>query len=156
MSRTYEALYILNPALTDEEITEFVDMIGGVVEQNGGTVLAKGKWDKRKLAYEINHFKEGTYCLMYFDAEGTVPAMVNRAFRINDDVIRGMITLVDKQDVDTTCIKCPSAQGEEEKEAVVSEPIVPEPKVVMPEETAEEAAPAEEAAEPTETEVAAD
>ncbi|MBR4749528.1 MAG: 30S ribosomal protein S6 [Abditibacteriota bacterium] len=129
MIRTYEAIYILNPEFIEDEVNEFIDMIAGIVEQNGGTVLSKGIWDKRPLAYEINRQKDGIYCLMYFEAESTVPALVTRAFRINDDVIRGMITLIDKRYVDTSEIKAPGNAPEEEKEA---DSIVPDAEPVIP------------------------
>ncbi|MBP5275109.1 MAG: 30S ribosomal protein S6 [Abditibacteriota bacterium] len=130
MIRDYEAFYILNPELTEDEANEFVEMIGGIVEQNGGTVLSKGIWDRRALAYEINRFKEGVYCLMYFEADSSVPALINRAFRINDDVIRGMITIIDKRYVDTAEIKAPGAGAEAEKEE--SQSIVPDAEPVIP------------------------
>ena len=51
------------------------------------------KWDKRKLAYEINGFKEGNYILMNFDAPADLPSELNRLMRISDDVIRHRIYL---------------------------------------------------------------
>ena len=158
MNKTYEALYILNPGLIEDEANQFIDMIAGIVEQNGGTVLSKGIWDKRALAYEINHIREGIYCLMYFDAPSSVPALVNRAFRINDDVIRGIITIVDKRYVDTSEIKSPSLNVEAEETIVPdAEPVIADEDEAAPaeaaepaEEIAEESEPAEEAVEDAE------
>ncbi|MBO4547949.1 MAG: 30S ribosomal protein S6 [Abditibacteriota bacterium] len=158
MIRTYEAIYILNPEFIEDEVNEFIDMIAGIVEQNGGTVLSKGIWDKRPLAYEINRQKDGIYCLMYFEAESTVPALVTRAFRINDDVIRGMITLIDKRYVDTSEIKAPGNAPEEEKEADAivpdAEPVIPSEEEMQAVSEPEEAEPAEAEAEPAEAEPA--
>lgn len=138
MNRTYEALYILKPGLVDEEINEMVELVAGIVESHGGTVVSKGKWDKRRLAYEIDHYREGIYCLVYFEAASDVPALVNRAFRINDDILRGMITVVDKRYVDVTKIERPSVPFEES----ARETIVPAPEPVIP--TEEELAQAKE------------
>jgi len=123
MKRTYEALYILKPTLLDEEVNEFIDSMVSLATENGAEVLSKGKWDKRRLAYEINHYKEGIYCLMYVIAEGNIPAVLTRAFRISDDVIRGMITVVNTKYVDTSKIERPKALVEETRETVVPAPV---------------------------------
>ncbi len=91
--KKYEAFYIVKPDITDSEVQKIADRYKGVVEQNGGTVESAGKWDKRKLAYEINGFKEGTYILMLFEAKSEVPAELNRLLGISDDVIRHRIYL---------------------------------------------------------------
>ncbi|MFZ4506595.1 MAG: 30S ribosomal protein S6 [Fimbriimonas sp.] len=91
MSRKYEAFYIVKPDLTDADVQKIADRYKTVVEEKGGTVEKAGKWDKRKLAYEINDFKEGNYILMNFEADPTVPTELNRLLRISDDVIRHRI-----------------------------------------------------------------
>lgn len=87
----YEALYILRGELKDSEIQKITDKFKKVVEDKGGTVSEAGKWEKRKLAYEIKGVKEGNYILMNFEAEGDVPAELSRLLRISDDIIRHQI-----------------------------------------------------------------
>jgi small subunit ribosomal protein S6 len=87
-SRKYEAMYIVRPDLSDADIQKIADRFKAVVEEKGGSVEKAGKWDKRKLAYEIGGFKEGNYVLMNFEAPGAVPQELNRLMRISDDVIR--------------------------------------------------------------------
>jgi small subunit ribosomal protein S6 len=91
--RKYEAFYIVKPELTDAEVQKIADRFKGVVEQNGGSVESAGKWDKRKLAYELNGFKEGTYILMHFEAPAAAPAELKRLLGISEDVIRDRIYL---------------------------------------------------------------
>jgi len=90
-NRKYEAFYIVKPDFNDGEVNKIAEHFKGVVESHGGTVEKAGKWDKRKLAYEINGFKEGTYVLMNFEAEAKVPAELSRLLGISDDVIRHRI-----------------------------------------------------------------
>lgn len=92
-TRKYEAFYIVRPNLTDAEVQTIADKFKGVVEAQGGTVERAGKWDKRKLAYEIDGLKEGNYVLMHFEAEAKVPQELNRQMRISDDVVRHRIFL---------------------------------------------------------------
>lgn len=89
--RKYEAFYIVRPDLQDNDVQKIADRFKGIVEGLGGTVSSAGKWDKRKLAYEVNGYKEGIYVLMDFECEPKVPAEVNRLMRISDDIVRHRI-----------------------------------------------------------------
>jgi len=92
MNKTkYEAFYIVKPDLNDSEVQKIADHFKGVVESHNGTVEKAAKWDKRKLAYEINGFKEGNYILMNFEAPANLPAELGRLMRISDDVVRHRI-----------------------------------------------------------------
>ncbi len=90
-SRKYEAFYIVPANLNDDEVQTVANQFKDVVEKNGGTVESAEKWEKRKLAYEIDGHKEGNYILMKFEADGPVPNELSRLMRINDTVIRHRI-----------------------------------------------------------------
>lgn len=94
-TRKYEALYIVSPTLTDAEVQAIADRYKGVVETQGGTVESAGKWEKRKLAYEVNGLKEANYILMNFEAGSQVPAELGRQMRNHDEVVRHRIFLVE-------------------------------------------------------------
>lgn len=91
--RKYEALYIVRPSLDDNEVQAIADRFKGVVEQHGGVVENAGKWDRRKLAYEVAGMKEANYIIMHFDADAKVPSELNRQMRISDDVVRHRVFL---------------------------------------------------------------
>jgi len=91
----YEAVYILNPELNEEQIAALIERFKGVVEANG-TVSEIDEWGKRRLAYPINDLMEGYYVLMTFTAAAAVPAELDRLFRINDNVMRSMIVCKDQ------------------------------------------------------------
>lgn len=95
-NRKYETLYIVKPDLTDPDVQKIADRFKTVVEEKGGTVEKAGKWDKRKLAYEVNGYKEGNYIQMNFEADPKLPAELNRLLRISDDVIRHRIYLIEE------------------------------------------------------------
>ena len=90
ITANYEAIYILNPALTEEQTAALVAKFKGVVEANG-TVTEVDEWGKRRLAYPINDLMEGYYVLMTFTAAAAVPAELDRIFRITEGVMRSMI-----------------------------------------------------------------
>ena len=96
INANYEALYILDPALGEEEITALVEKFKGVVEANG-TVSEIDQWGKRRLAYPINDLNEGYYVLVQVvDAAAAIPHELDRLFRINDSVMRSLIVCKDQ------------------------------------------------------------
>ena len=92
-TRKYEAMYIVAGGNSDSQVQAIADKFKGVVETNGGTVESAGKWEKRKLAFEINGHKDGNYILMHFESESKVPAELNRQMRNDDTIIRHRIFL---------------------------------------------------------------
>ena len=95
INANYEAVYILNPDLTEEQIAALVERFKSVVEANG-TVSEVNEWGKRRLAYPINDLMDGYYVLMTFTAAAAVPAELDRIFRITDGVMRSMIGCKDE------------------------------------------------------------
>lgn len=91
MVRPYEALYIVDPETSDEDITTITEKYKGVVEEQGGEVEAISRWDKRRLAYDVKGRGEGIYVLMNFKGESKVEAELDRVMRISEDVLRHLI-----------------------------------------------------------------
>ena len=95
INANYEAVYVLNPALDEEQVAALVAKFKAVVEANG-TVSEVDEWGKRRLAYPIDDLMEGYYVLMTFTAAAAVPAELDRIFRISEDVMRSMIICKDE------------------------------------------------------------
>jgi len=96
VTRKYEAFYIVNPELSDADVQKIADRFKAVVEERSGSVESAGKWDKRKLAYEIRGFKEGTYVLMHFASPPQVPQELNRQMRNTENVLRHRIYSIEE------------------------------------------------------------
>ncbi|GAB6159113.1 30S ribosomal protein S6 [Desulfotomaculum varum] len=94
--RNYEVMYIIKPELEEENVTALIEKFKALVEEKGAEVTKVDKWGKRRLAYEINHLKEGIYVVMQFKAESAAAAELDRVMKINDDIIRHMITREDE------------------------------------------------------------
>lgn len=94
--RNYEVMYIIKPETEEEKVTAIVERFKALVEEKGAEVTKLDKWGKRRLAYEINKIKEGIYILMQFKAEAAAAAELDRLMKINDDIIRHMITRDDE------------------------------------------------------------
>ncbi len=156
--RNYETLYIVDATLTDEQMDSIIEKYSKLITDQGGEVQAAGRWDKRRLAYEVMGRREGAYILMYFSGEPAVSAELDRVFRIADEVLRHIIVRVEPEHIDTKRLEqlqaapeaaAPSAEeSAAEEAAAVEETPAEEPTTEAVEEVVEEttAEPAEESA----------
>jgi len=87
----YEAMFILRPDLEEEKVAEIMDRFRALVENRGGEVTRLEKWGKRRLAYEIQHLREGLYIILRFKGNTEIVQELDRVFKISDEVIRHMI-----------------------------------------------------------------
>lgn len=88
--RTYEATYILDPNLTEEDVPRLIEKFQTQVAGKG-EVVTVDNWGKRRLSYEIDGRKEGVYVTMRFKAESDVADELGRVLRLADEVIRNII-----------------------------------------------------------------
>lgn len=94
ISEKYEALYIINPQLTEEDTQALVEKFKAMVEAEG-TLTAIDEWGKRRLAYPIEDLNEGYYVLMTFESKPDFPAELERVMKITDGIMRCMTTTVE-------------------------------------------------------------
>ncbi|EFG2693601.1 30S ribosomal protein S6, partial [Escherichia coli] len=59
--RKYEVMYIIRPTVDDEAKKAVIDRFNNVLTSNGAEITGTKDWGKRRLAYEINDFREGFY-----------------------------------------------------------------------------------------------
>ncbi len=84
----YELCVVVSAKLEDEGRAAVIDKCKSYIERFGGTVTAVDEWGKKRLAYDIQHEKEGFYYFIQFDAEATAPAEIENRVRIMDNVLR--------------------------------------------------------------------
>lgn len=90
ISEKYEALYIINPQLTEEGTQALVEKFKAMVEAEG-TLTEVNEWGKRRLAYPIEDLNEGYYVLMTFESKTDFPAELTRIYNITDGIIRAIV-----------------------------------------------------------------
>lgn len=88
----YKVLFIIENSLDDEAKEGLVEKFSGLIAELGGTVDGIDKWGTRKYAYPIDYKTEGYYVLIDFQADESAPAEIDRQMRINDGIVRQMIT----------------------------------------------------------------
>ena len=95
--RDYELLYIIKTEVGEEQTQAVIDRYNGILEGEGATVEKVDKWGKRKLAYTIDKkYTDGFYVLMNFKGEANAVDEVDRLMKIDENLLRHMITRVDE------------------------------------------------------------
>ena len=94
----YEIMFIVNPNATDDEIDKINGQLEGVITAGGGQINKVEKMGKRRLAYEVQRFREGHYVLFVIGANGEIVKECERRLRVMDAVLR-YITVRTDEDV---------------------------------------------------------
>ena len=83
-----ELALVVNAKVEDDVRTATVEKAKEYIARYGGVVTEVEDWGKKRLAYEIQHMREGFYYFIQFDAEADCPAEVEKHVRIMENVIR--------------------------------------------------------------------
>jgi small subunit ribosomal protein S6 len=90
--RTYEVIFILDPALGDDGVEAAAQGAKDVLAREGGEVAEVQKWGKKRLAYELKKRREGHYVYFRVQAEPKAMAELERYLKISDAVLNQLIT----------------------------------------------------------------
>jgi small subunit ribosomal protein S6 len=92
----YEIMFIVNPNVVDEEIDKINGQVESVITHGGGKVGKVEKLGKRRLAYLVKKFREGSYVLFTVESSGAVVHEVERRLRVMDQVIKYLTVRMDE------------------------------------------------------------
>ena len=97
--RQYETGFVLSPSLSEEETEGFIKQMAEVIAQKKGRMVKQDVWGKRRLAYPIKRFHEGTYVFFLYEGSGDVSQELERLFKQTDSVIRFLTVKKDDKDL---------------------------------------------------------
>ncbi|MBN1385249.1 MAG: 30S ribosomal protein S6 [Elusimicrobia bacterium] len=92
----YETVFILKPNLSSEKVDTVLTKTKGIITSNEGTIILSDSWGKRRLAYPVKKYKEGSYYLFHFSCDGKIVAELENFFRTSDSVIKYITIKLDK------------------------------------------------------------
>ena len=95
-TRQYEVVYVVSPEITEEGVTELHERVAEIVDQLGGRIDKTDNWGRRRLAYEINRHREGTYVIELVTGPGTLVTELDRRLRVMEQLLRHLIVRVDE------------------------------------------------------------
>lgn len=85
---TYETMYIVRPDIPEEQVDQAITKYQQLLKDQGADEIQTQHRGKRRLAYEIQNFREGVYVQMNYTGPGSAIAKLEREMRISEDVIR--------------------------------------------------------------------
>lgn len=101
--RLYETMFLADNTKAKEDLDGVLAELGEIVTRGGGELVNIGKWDERKLTYQIKRERRGTYVLCHWNGPADAPAKVERSCSLSETVLR-VLTVHDE---DGTEIKGP-------------------------------------------------
>ncbi len=94
----YEVMYIIQPDVESDELLDAaLEKVNSTIEKTGGVIFSQKKVGKRRLAYEIDDYKEGIYLLINVQAEQTIVPVLEHFFKVNEGYLRYMILRLDEE-----------------------------------------------------------
>ncbi len=137
MTRDYELGFILNPEVTEEQTRTILERVEQIVANHGGQVVKVNQWGRRRLAYPIEHHRDGLYVFIDMILTPETVAELDRTLRVSEEVLRHMVKKRDPKTV------------QKEREARAAAAAAPPPPPAAPSAEVESPVPASEETEET-------
>ncbi|SDM41137.1 30S ribosomal protein S6 [Sediminibacillus halophilus] len=95
--RNYEIMYIVRPDIEEEAQTALVERFNKILTDNGAEIDKVDEKGKKRLAYEINNYRDGYYVLINFKGDENAINEFDRQAKFSDDIIRHIAVREDDQ-----------------------------------------------------------
>ena len=94
--RRYELMLIVRPDVADDKSQALVDRTTRGIVSAGGQIVKVAPWGRRRLAYPIDHHREGSYHIILFEAPSDSIVELEHTLLITEEVLRHLVTRVDR------------------------------------------------------------
>ena len=91
----YELVLIISPEVDDEALNTTIENISQLIKGRDGIVSEVEQWGKRKLAYPIKHFMEGSYVLMRFKLNPLLNKELEANLQISERILRYLLIKIE-------------------------------------------------------------
>jgi small subunit ribosomal protein S6 len=92
----YELMLVLRPDAPDDQVQAVIDRVTRSIAAAEGQIVKVSPWGRRRLAYAIGQQREGSYFIIQFDAPGAAVLELERGLNITEEVMRHLVTRVEK------------------------------------------------------------
>jgi small subunit ribosomal protein S6 len=111
VKRDYELGFILPPEVNEEQTRAILDRVEQIVTNYDGQIVKVNQWGRRRLAYPINHHRDGYYVFVDMILTPETVAELDRTLKVSEEVLRHLIKRRDPKAVQK------ERQEREEREA---------------------------------------
>ncbi len=92
--REYELVFVVRPESDESKLESILQNVNQLIESRGGVISGEERWGRRRLAYPIEHFQEGSYILTRFKMDPAGTKELEGNLLISEDVIRHLLIRV--------------------------------------------------------------
>jgi len=123
--RRYELMLVLRPDVADDRAQAVIDRTTRQISASGGQIVKVAPWGRRRLAYQIDRYREGSYHIVLFESPAEAIVEMERGLLITEEVLRHLVTRVERpvkstrrddtgEEVEDEDTQLPSAEDEED------------------------------------------
>lgn len=95
--KKYELMSVFKPNLDADEVDKIIEKINSVITEFGGNVESVDKAGRKKLAYDIQNFRDGYFTTTILSLPADKVAEFKRQLRLNDNILRTMFMEVSEK-----------------------------------------------------------
>jgi small subunit ribosomal protein S6 len=117
--RRYELMLVLRPDVADDRAQAVIDRTTRQISATGGQIVKVAPWGRRRLAYQIDRYREGSYHIILFESPAEAIVEMERSLLITEEVLRHLVTRVERP------VKTARREGAEDDEAVLDDADLP-------------------------------
>jgi len=92
----YEGMFVMDNRQANRDWDGSLEKLNSMLAKHGAELVRTEKWGERKLAYEMQGRRRGTYMLMYFNATGTAVNEIYRECELSGLMLRALIIKIEK------------------------------------------------------------
>jgi small subunit ribosomal protein S6 len=119
--RRYELMLVLRPDAPEDRSQAILEKTTRHVTDSGGQIVKTAPWGRRRLAYQVDRYREGSYHIIHFDAPPEAIVDLERTLLITEEVLRHLVVRVDRpvraargKDEDDDLVPVPGDEDQDE------------------------------------------
>jgi small subunit ribosomal protein S6 len=90
--RRYELMLVIRPDVPDDRSQAVIDRTTRQITASGGQIIKVAPWGRRRLAYPIDRYREGSYHIILFAAPPDALTELEHSLLITEEVLRHLVT----------------------------------------------------------------
>jgi small subunit ribosomal protein S6 len=94
--RRYELMLVVRPDVPDDKSQAVIDRVTRLITTSGGQIIKVAPWGRRRLAYPIDRFREGSYHIILFSSPPDGLTELEHSLLITEEVLRHLVTRDDR------------------------------------------------------------
>jgi small subunit ribosomal protein S6 len=119
--RDYELGFILSPEVNEEQTGAVLSRISQIVTNYDGQIVRVNQWGRRRMAYPIEHHRDGYYVFIDMILTPETVAELDRTLKVSEDILRHMVIRRDPKAVQKEREEYEARAAAQEQEQAASE-----------------------------------